>query len=392
MPQTATVRVYQLRFGCRRPCRRRRGMGRGLPRRRPMQQSPSCSKTGWPRPLIATWNGWPHAARPTAATALTRAGCSPSSACSSCTCHDPPNYDDARLVNFAAVPGQNAMYVSGAAPHVQKKVSVLRRADRRTAHILLETLVVEFATGALDRFNASIQNAVTGQFSDIDVVPGDPLFPSITFSFRGHLQPHAADCSDRPVRRPGQGADHLPALCRDPQRRGGDDQDATDRFVLVEDVEDGAAIVTPQEVSAGVTVTLRPTALANQAIRVEVDIEDSIFTPTAGDVALEKDTSEARTIMNVLSGQTIVIGGLTRKVSASSNAGLPWLRRVPLLNLALATRESEQTRRDVVVYITPYLWRPGMTTPLLRPESFGVQGDGGLFTPSESLPRSEYDD
>lgn len=183
MPQTATVRVYQLRFGCRRPCRRRRGMGRGLPRRRPMQQSPSCSKTGWPRPLIATWNGWPHAARPTAATALTRAGCSPSSACSSCTCHDPPNYDDARLVNFAAVPGQNAMYVSGAAPHVQKTVSVLLRADRRTAHILLETLVVEFATGALDRFNASIQNAVTGQFSDIDVVPGDPLFPSITFSF-----------------------------------------------------------------------------------------------------------------------------------------------------------------------------------------------------------------
>lgn len=162
--------------------------------------------------------------------------------------------------------------------------------------------------------------------------------------------------------------------------------------MLVEDVEDGAAIVTPQEVSAGVTVTLRPTALANQAIRVEVDSEDSIFTPTAGDVALEKDTSEARTIMNVLSGQTIVIGGLTRKVSASSNAGLPWLRRVPLLNLALATRESEQTRRDVVVYITPYLWRPGMTTPLLRPESFGVQGDGGLFTPSESLPRSEYDD
>jgi len=51
-----------------------------------------------------------------------------------------------------------------------------------------------------------------------------------------------------------------------------------------------------------VTVTLRPTMLANEAVRVQVEAEGSIFVPAAGDVALEKDTSEAKTIMNVLSG------------------------------------------------------------------------------------------
>jgi type II secretory pathway component GspD/PulD (secretin) len=141
-----------------------------------------------------------------------------------------------------------------------------------------------------------------------------------------------------------------------------------------------------------VTVTLRPTVLANETVRVEVDAEGSIFVPAAGDVALEKDTSEARTIMNALSGRTIVIGGLTWKVSASSNAGVPWLRRFPLLNLALAARESEQTRPDVVVYIMPYLGQPGMNTPLLRPASFGVQGDGCLFTIAERPRRREYAD
>jgi hypothetical protein len=60
MPQTATIKSLPAAFAMMKAMQ---------------AEDVECSKAAWPRPSIATSSAWPHAAKPTDATALTRAGC-----------------------------------------------------------------------------------------------------------------------------------------------------------------------------------------------------------------------------------------------------------------------------------------------------------------------------
>ena len=59
-----------------------------------------------------------------------------------------------------------------------------------------------------------------------------------------------------------------------------------------------------------------------------------------------------------------MIGGLNSRYRISENSGLPWVRNIPLLNAFLAEQGALETRSELVVYLTPYVWVPGLETPL----------------------------
>ena len=105
-------------------------------------------------------------------------------------------------------------------------------------------------------------------------------------------------------------------------------------------------------------------------IRMDVQVEDSRFVPTVGDILLEKEISTAATSVNVKSGQTVVVGGLKVREHQNTNAGLPWLRRIPLLNLFTADQSQSDDHRELVVYLTPRIWTPGMSPPLEMRDTF----------------------
>ena len=97
---------------------------------------------------------------------------------------------------------------------------------------------------------------------------------------------------------------------------------------------------------------------------LSLTIEDSRFGATAGDVLLTKQRNTATTSMIVGSGQTIMIGGLNSRYRISEKAGFPWLRHVPLLNAFAGEQGALETRTELVVYVTPYIWIPGMDVPM----------------------------
>jgi pilus assembly protein CpaC len=96
--------------------------------------------------------------------------------------------------------------------------------------------------------------------------------------------------------------------------------------------------------------------------------------------------------MQVPSGQSIIIGGLMFNSRSSSNAGLPWLRRIPFLNLFTASRQRTQVDKEVLIVVTPHLYTPGLRTPLPFLKVFQKPVDQNLLraTPTESGDNAQY--
>ena len=111
-------------------------------------------------------------------------------------------------------------------------------------------------------------------------------------------------------------------------------------------------------------MNITPIVMADSSIRIDVSMEDSRFNATAGDIIIAKERSAARTSMIVQSGQTIVIGGLNSRYRITEKSGLPWLRKLPLINLLTADQDALETQTELVVYLTPYVWIPGMDVPI----------------------------
>lgn len=116
-------------------------------------------------------------------------------------------------------------------------------------------------------------------------------------------------------------------------------------------------------------VEITPAVISDDTVRLDVAIEESRFGATAGDIILSKQRNSASTSMSVQSGQTIAIGGLNSQYRISQNSGFPWLRNIPVLSLFAGEQGAIETRRQVVVYLTPYIWHPGQDLPLPLPNT-----------------------
>jgi Flp pilus assembly secretin CpaC len=155
-----------------------------------------------------------------------------------------------------------------------------------------------------------------------------------------------------------------------------------EQFVAVDTAVDGATLTTTNGISAGITQAMTPTVMADDRIRINLALEDSQFIPVTGDALVAKDRNTALSSVTVASGQTIVIGGLKSKLLDSTNSGLPWLRRIPLLDLVTAEQGSREANKEVQLCLTPHVWVPGMDVPLIRPD-IPQDRSRGLFTPYE---------
>lgn len=286
---------------------------------------------------------------------------------------DDDDDDDAPSVTFGSLAELNTVYLAGQRRAVQEGVALLNRADREVPHVLIEALVVELDVTAAVALGTDITNAASGEFGDISLLPGG-VGGNISFSFlEGAMNPtqlsvlidllvsqDKAQILSRP---------YLAAL----SNHQATIEIAEDRFVAVEESDSGASITSPDSISAGVKLQITPVVAGDGMIRVDLQVEESEFEPTVGDVLVQKDRNTAQTAMNVRSGQTIVVGGLNVRRLTTANSGPPWLRRIPLLNVLLAKQESLDQNKEVVVYLTPRIWTPALDSPLDEPHVPGVE-------------------
>ena len=276
----------------------------------------------------------------------------------------------------------NTVFLRGSREQVTQAATLLRAADHEPAHVVIEALVVQFKASEIEQLGIDITNLTSGNLSNVVTNFGSLVTPAATFTFtRGAI--NITELSALIQALIAQDYAHLVARPY-VSTLSGKEATATitrNQFIVVDKPEDGAAVTALEPIEAGVTLKITPTIMPRDTIRMIIDVEDSQFVVTGasapGDITTEVEKSVATTVMQVENGTTIIIGGLTRHQVSRGNAGFPWLRRVPPFSWLFGNQAELMSNDEVVIYVTPYIWKPGLESPLPAPETFAVPENQG---------------
>lgn len=261
----------------------------------------------------------------------------------------------------------NTVFVSGSSEKVAEAVAIIRQADRPVPHVIIEALVVNIDTSSVESLAISLTDGAAGKFDLSTLVPAQ-TGGNIVASFSDLAANSAAITATVEF----LAAQNVVEILARPYVATRSTKPAIisivdDQFARVDTSGDDSSIITTDSITAGISMQITPLVMADQSIRIDINLEDSRFSATAGDIIIAKERSTASTSMIVKSGQTIVIGGLNSRYRLTDKSGLPWLRRVPILNLLTGDQTAVESREELVVYLTPYIWVPGFDTPLPLP-------------------------
>lgn len=101
-------------------------------------------------------------------------------------------------------------------------------------------------------------------------------------------------------------------------------------------------------------LSLKVTPEINADGSVFLDVEAKNDAPnqfTEGVIAI--DTKQAETKVLVQDGETTVIGGIFIESNQQGEAGVPWLKNIPILGYLFKSKRNVQERRELLIFITP---------------------------------------
>ncbi len=294
---------------------------------------------------------------------------------------------------------RNTVIIRGSQSKVRKFTRVLQTIDREPQHVLIEVLVLEVDADALEELNFAIKDYANKRYSSLVSSVGAEDALALQFTFENLIKGADGFASNlkftglvdllyrknlaRIIARP-----YLASLTGKESNL----RITEDRSIIVNQVQDGAAVSSTKEISSGVELKITPTVHLSGVITMQVSVEQSDFLSSTGNIATSKDTNKAVTVMQVPDGQSIIIGGLMFNSRSSSNAGLPWLRHIPILNIFTAAQKRTQVDKEVLIVVTPHLYSPGLRTPLPFLEIFQKSTNHNILktTPTERGDNKQY--
>jgi len=304
---------------------------------------------------------------------------------------------NSRAVQLAPQPYTSTLVLSGAAAAVGRAARLLADLDRDPAHVMLEVLVVEFDTNELERLGTTLSGFQRGNVRGLSSAVGSAAGTALTFDylstaaggafpllFRAAIDVLASQDKARVIARPYTAA----MSGKKAQVKILRSRDIQQPFAAAPTASGTLSPPPPVTRETGVSLEVTPWVLADGRIRLELAVEESVFIDQlATNVISETDKNAASTTMMIQSGESIVIGGLAVQRKSSTNTGLPWLRHLPLINLATAQQSAAEQKQDVIIYITPYIVGPGVDTPFPKPDAFKFRDGGDDLTGIERLDR-----
>lgn len=126
-------------------------------------------------------------------------------------------------------------------------------------------------------------------------------------------------------------------------------------YVPTTTVINGAATTTPTPVNANLNLTVTPQVTNDGAISMQLSILKQSF-GTQISPNLPPPTTSRNLTTNVLveNGSTVVLGGLYQTNSRNLNAGIPFLKNLPLLGWLFRTPEiTTNDKSELIVFLTP---------------------------------------
>jgi general secretion pathway protein D len=125
-----------------------------------------------------------------------------------------------------------------------------------------------------------------------------------------------------------------------------------------------SAVSTVQQVQfldTGTQLRVRPFVSSDGMIRMEIHPERS--SGRVVDNIPQASISEVATNVMVPDGTTLAIGGLMEEVKDKEHNGLPFLGTLPWVGVFFRNRTDSVTKTELVVLLTPHIWRPDEGSP-----------------------------
>jgi type II secretory pathway component GspD/PulD (secretin) len=146
----------------------------------------------------------------------------------------------------------------------------------------------------------------------------------------------------------------------------------------------GRPIVKKSDISADTQGRIVPTLLADNCIRMIVDIKVGSFTfsPDAG--LPEQTNRESTTTVTVREGQTLVIGGLRQQEMSQSVTKVPFMGDLPIIGALFKNTKKDEKNTVLTLFVTPHLLaEDGAVPPWPR-----IDGNDQKIEPIMSEPNS----
>jgi type IV pilus assembly protein PilQ len=305
--------------------------------------------------------------------------------------------DEGASVGSAEIKGRNGLVLTGDRGRVQQAVTALRQLDMTDTHIFIEALLVEFDVNSFVDLGTQLSEAQSGPISagflDLaNLVGGTAAFTytagqDFTDSFRLMITALNERDEARVLSRP---------FVTTISGRQAKLDISEDRYVVAQ--SSNGLIANLQQVSSGVALQVTPTLMGDGRIMLNYDVTESRFVPTLENVEVRRARNNVASYSVVRNGETVIVGGLMSRSLTSAKAGIPGLRNVPLLNLGGGHNEDTEDAHQIMVFITPHVWRPGMKVPAIRSEFFEhgakyskelgnvLHGSDGSATPESPKP------
>jgi len=109
----------------------------------------------------------------------------------------------------------------------------------------------------------------------------------------------------------------------------------------------------------GLTLKVKPRLSSNNQVTLEVETTIEDIDPSTEQIA-DRPTTTKRTVeTNVIvnNGETIVLGGLIKRVGGKGVSKVPILGDIPVLGNLFTHNSDVEREQNVVVYLTPYIVR-----------------------------------
>jgi type II secretory pathway component GspD/PulD (secretin) len=138
--------------------------------------------------------------------------------------------------------------------------------------------------------------------------------------------------------------------------------------------DDGAPIYTIEIIRTGVTLRVRPLASSDGVITLEISTnvtEPPTFRRGISGADLPVvNGNTLSTVIQIRSGETLVIGGLKQDTQSETRQSVPVLSKIPLLGGLFKSKQNTPSQRELVIFVTPEILRAlglpaaaGTTTP-----------------------------
>jgi type IV pilus assembly protein PilQ len=112
----------------------------------------------------------------------------------------------------------------------------------------------------------------------------------------------------------------------------------------------------------GVKLFVTPRVTNNGEIVMKIHLENSDATFSGPDAVTFPTQSVDNTII-VRDGETAVLGGLTQTSVRVTKSGIPFLVDLPIVGRLFGVTQTQQTKRDLLLLITPHIIDPGQWDP-----------------------------